>query len=152
MEQINTKYQNVLGAYNAYIRSVEYYMFQQKTMQNSYDNSFSSEELLDGARRSLIQAFEVFIEVFWKYLKWLLEDVCNETLQISSARSIITKACDVRILSEGDARFLLELINLRNQTSHIYKEELALFIGRKLCNARNQITTIVTHCDSKNFI
>jgi hypothetical protein len=152
MEQVSIKYQNVLGAYNPYIRSVEYYIFQQKTMRNSYDNSFSSEELLDGARRSLIQAFEVFIEVFWKYLKWLLEDACNVTLQISSTRSIITKACEVRILNEADARCLLELINLRNQTSHIYKEELALLIVSKLCNARNQITTIVTHCGSKNFI
>jgi hypothetical protein len=152
MEQISTKYQNVLGAYNTYIRSVEYYTFQEKTMQNSYDNSFSSDEILDGARRSLIQAFEIFIEVLWKYLKWLLEEVCTVTLEIATPRSIIAKACEVRILSEADTRILIDLINLRNQTSPIYKEELAVLIAHKLCSMQAHITAIVTHCNDKDFV
>jgi hypothetical protein len=146
MEQATLKYQNLLGAYNTYIRSVELYEFQQKTALNITNSLFSSEELIESARRSLIQAFEILVEVLWKYLKWLMEEIYQVTIEVTAPRPIITKACEIRIITEQQSQQLIDLITLRNQTSHIYKEELIIIIAQKLCAAHTLLSKIITQC------
>ncbi len=143
MEQSALKYKNLLGAWNAYTRSVELYYHQQQKPENQTDGVFSSEEMVESARRSLIQAFEILIEVLWKYLKWLMEEVYQAYIPVTGPRPIVTQACELRIISELDAQSLLNLLTLRNQTSHIYKEELIILITQKLCAAQDQLATII---------
>ena len=151
MEQVDIKYKNVIGAHTAYVRSVDYYEYKQKTILSAGDGSFSADEILDGARRSLIQAFEIFVEVLWKYIKWVLTEVYQTEANVVVPKTIISKACEIRVLSETEARFLINLIGLRNQTSHIYKEELMCIITQKLCSAAPQLAEIVHKLDDKNL-
>lgn len=151
MEQVSLKYTNLVNACAAFIKSIEYYQQLEKMPASTVFASLSHEELLDSARRSLIQAFEVMIDVFWKHLKWLLDEHFQITIGIINPRNVITKACEIRLLTEPDAKLLLELVDCRNKTSHIYKQELAEMITHKLLESWQQIERLVIHCNPQTL-
>lgn len=69
-----------------------------------------------------IQRFEYTIEVMWKTTQRLLFE---QGTVVASPKPTIRHAHTHGILSEDDAERALKLIDLRNLTTHTYKEELA---------------------------
>jgi nucleotidyltransferase substrate binding protein (TIGR01987 family) len=82
-------------------------------------------------RDSLIKRFEFCVDLFWKYLKKYLEIAGGNPPEIYSPKPVIKAACKAKLITEQDTEVLLEMIDSRNQTSHIYKEEIADQIGAK---------------------
>jgi len=78
---------------------------------------------LDG----VIQRFEFTFELGWKLLKALL---VHEGIQCASPRSCIKESFRAGILSDGDS--WIQMLEDRNQTSHIYDEAEATAIYRKI--------------------
>ena len=78
---------------------------------------------LDG----VIQRFEFTFELGWKLLKALL---AHEGLQCASPRSCIKEAFRSGILTDGDS--WIQMLEDRNQTSHIYDEAEAGIIYKKI--------------------
>jgi nucleotidyltransferase substrate binding protein (TIGR01987 family) len=79
--------------------------------QNSTD-----ELVIDGT----IQRFEFCIELFWKMLKRALQE---EGIETGTPREAIQRAYQVKWFD--DERLWLQMLHDRNQTSHIYDEEVA---------------------------
>ncbi len=95
-----------------------------KTKQQNSIGPFEFNVLYPVFRESLIQRFEYTIELFWKYLKKLLEEHAI-FVEYNAPSPVIRQAFSVGILNEQDAETLLRAIKDRNRTSHIYKEEVA---------------------------
>ena len=81
--------------------------------------------IYQAARDSVIQRFEFSIELFWKYMRIFLETSKKTPLNSIFACDIVRSACQFRLISENDAQVCIDMINNRNLTSHIYKEEIA---------------------------
>lgn len=107
------------------------------------------DDLLDGAQRALasltklvgwpgaddviedaaIQRFEYTIEVMWKATQRLL---IEQGIQVASPKPTIRHARLVGVLTEEDTVAALDLIDLRNLTTHTYNETLARGIYPRL--------------------
>ncbi len=81
-------------------------------------------------RDSAIQRFEYTIELFWKTLKVYLQN--DFDIKTISPRQTIKEACAQKILDDNEASFVLEMLRLRNETSHEYAIETAKFVVPKL--------------------
>ncbi len=78
------------------------------------------------ARDSLVQRFEYTFELFWKYLKDYLEDVVQIDEKIANGpNTVISLSCDEQLCSEEERCTLRTMLQERNLTTHMYKEELA---------------------------
>jgi len=81
---------------------------------------------------SLIRRFEFNIDLFWKYLKRYLEEELKQTVKISGPKPIVREACKAKLITEDDAEKIIQIIEERNNSSHIYKEEIADQISNKI--------------------
>lgn len=70
---------------------------------------------------AVIQRFEFMIELFWKFLKRLLE---QDGVQTMTPKDALQRAFQAGWLDD-EARWL-EMLRDRNQTSHLYDEGIAL--------------------------
>jgi len=80
-------------------------------------------------RDSAIQRFEYTIEIFWKVLKIFLE---NENIEVTSPRDVIKKACTYKFITEEESEKILEMLRIRNQTSHDYAMSVAKSLAPEL--------------------
>lgn len=79
-------------------------------------------------RDALIQRFEITFDVAWKVMKsFLLE---QHIIEANSPLVVIQESFKVGIIS--DAEGWLSMKTSRNETSHIYKEELAIEISKRM--------------------
>ncbi len=74
-----------------------------------------------------IQRFEFCTELFWKMLKRALQE---EGIETGTPREAIQKAFQVKWFD--DEHLWLQMLHDRNQTSHIYDEEVAMEIYRRI--------------------
>lgn len=70
---------------------------------------------------SVIKRFEFTIELFWKFLKRIVEAKGIEV--IPSPRDVLKEAYVLRLID--DELIWLNMIKDRNRTAHIYNEEVA---------------------------
>ena len=82
----------------------------------------------DIVRDSAIQRFEFSIDMAWKLLKTCLEEKHGVVCQ--SPKECFREAYKQKVLPYDE--FWLELVDMRNQTSHTYKEELAQNVFERL--------------------
>ncbi len=81
-------------------------------------------------RDSSIQRFEFTVELFWKCIKDYLE--VKEGVLCESPKKCIKKFGKIKQLSEEEILKLLQMIDDRNLTSHLYREQLAEELFAKL--------------------
>ena len=78
-------------------------------------------------RDSIIKRFEYCSDLFWKYLKLILEK--KHGVMVASPRFTYREAATAQIITEQESSVLLRMLDDRNQTSHVYRavfaEELA---------------------------
>jgi nucleotidyltransferase substrate binding protein (TIGR01987 family) len=77
----------------------------------------------DIVRDAAIQRFEYSFEAVWKAAQLYLRE--TEGLEQGSPKSVVRASLQVGILTDGQARLALELVDDRNLTVHTYNEELA---------------------------
>ncbi len=112
MKNVTFKYQNFVKAYTK---------LAQVTAQYDQNN--------DILRDSIIQRFEFTYELAWKTLKAFME-YSGITLNTTFPRSIFKEAYAHKII-DNDAVWI-KLLEDRNATSHIYKEELADQVAQRI--------------------
>lgn len=84
----------------------------------------------DTRRDSLIKRFEYCTDLLWKYLKLYLEERYG-FLEASPKK--VYRACVVaQIVTEPEGEQLLEMVDVRNQTSHTYNEGFAETLSLKI--------------------
>lgn len=138
MERLEIKREKLLSALERLGESVA----DLKKVQQLSDQDFQElsgrfdflekENLYRSRRDSLIQRFEFCSDLFWKYLKLFMTESLKRTVEINAPKSIIRDAHNTKLLTEEDTRKLIEMIDDRNVSSHIYKEEVADEIGTRV--------------------
>ena len=94
-----------------------------KRLEIALVQNLDNELVVDGT----IQRFEFCIELFWKMLKRALQE---EGIETGTPREAIQKAYQVKWFD--DEHLWLQMLHDRNQTSHIYDEEVAMEIYRRI--------------------
>ncbi|MBM3892974.1 DUF86 domain-containing protein [Candidatus Dependentiae bacterium] len=110
-----------------------------------------SEEGLRAARTyrdSTIKRFELATDQFWKILKLYLEQVALAPEE-TTPRAIIRTTARYHIITETEAEQLINMIKSRNQTSHIYQEEIADELMKHTPAALLLMETILVRLDKK---
>lgn len=81
-------------------------------------------------RDGVIKRFEFSAELAWKACKQYLEDMGYK--DINGPKPIMREAFAYGLINNGDA--WIDILNDRNLTSHIYKEETAVEIFNRIKN------------------
>ena len=84
----------------------------------------------DVIRDGVIQRFEFTYELAWKTTKEYLEDI--GIVDKTSPKAVIKEAFVQKIIAD-ESRWLL-MLNDRNLTSHVYKQEIAEEISERIIN------------------
>ena len=95
------------------------------------------------ARDSMIQRFEYCSDMLWKYLKEYLLKVHKVAPEYQSPKYIIQTSAKVGIISEEESRVSLDMVDSRNMTSHIYREEIAQTIAHSIPQYYQLMASIV---------
>ena len=83
-------------------------------------DDFEKDRNSEAFQMSLVQAFEILMELSWKTLKDYLE---NEGMIVGTPKAVIRQAFQAEIINSGDA--WMEALNQRNLTSHTYEDKTA---------------------------
>lgn len=99
-------------------------VFQRRIVSYNIDNESEANQM------SLIQAFEVLIELSWKVLK---DYLANEGTVVNAPKQVIRQAYQFAIIKNGED--WMEALVQRNLTTHTYDEDNFIsvldFISRK---------------------
>lgn len=74
-------------------------------------------------RDALIKRFEFCYDLMWKFLKTYL--YIRHGIQATSPRTVFQECFKQELVSQQEAEALLNMIDDRNQTVHIYDEQIA---------------------------
>ena len=96
-------------------------------------------------RDSAIQRFEFTLDLAWKAIKAFLEEYRG--IRCTSPKGCLKEAFLERIIEHDE--FWLELVDLRNDTVHTYKEELAENVFKKLPNAVQYFENLLMRLDEE---
>ncbi|MFH1619261.1 MAG: HI0074 family nucleotidyltransferase substrate-binding subunit [bacterium] len=99
----------------------------------------------DIVRDSAIQRFEFTIDMAWKLVKTRLEEKYGVVCQ--APKECFREAYKQKLLAYDE--FWLELVDMRNQTSHTYKEEVAQSVFERLPKAAEYMAALVKITDEK---
>lgn len=99
-------------------------------------------------RDSLIQRFEYTTDLFWKYLLLNLE-INNVVLSLKTPSEVIRECYAARMITEDEAQTALAMIKNRNKTSHIYIEEIAEDLAKKIPDFYTVLVNIVDRLHRK---
>ncbi len=108
-----------------------------------------NKQIFLAARGSMIQRFKYCTDLFWKLLKVYLEEVEKVDLTVHSPRGVIRAIVKVETVHVREGKECMEMITSRNQTSHIYHEEIASDIARKIPEFYKLMTTITNRVQEK---
>jgi len=99
----------------------------------------------DIVRDSAIQRFEFTIDMAWKLVKTCLEEKYGIVCQ--APKECFREAYKQKLLAYDE--FWLELIDMRNQTSHTYKEEIARSVFERLPKTAEYMAALVKIIEEK---
>lgn len=87
-------------------------------------------DLSQALRDSVIKRFEFSLDLFWKYLRLYLE--LKHGVTAGGPKDVARQCVDIGVLSPEHGEQILAMIEDRNQTSHIYREEIADIIAKHI--------------------
>ncbi|MDO8464595.1 MAG: HI0074 family nucleotidyltransferase substrate-binding subunit [Gallionella sp.] len=99
----------------------------------------------DIVRDSAIQRFEFTIDMAWKLVKTCLEEKYGVVCQ--APKECFREAYKQKLLAYDE--FWLELVDMRNQTSHTYKEEVAQSVFERLPKTAEYMAALVKILEEK---
>ena len=116
MEQLKKRHKHTQNALDTLKESI-----------NRFKRILNSQNLdeIDTYRDSMIKRFEFTIELTWKYLKLYLEKKVGAKLEHKGPKPTFKYALQYEITSEAETTQAFQMLDNRNRTSHMYKEEIA---------------------------
>jgi nucleotidyltransferase substrate binding protein (TIGR01987 family) len=100
--------------------------------KNGHRYEFDREKIIYALRDSMVLRFKCSIDLLWKYLKEYLEIVLKVTLVVQGPKNIIRTCGTTGILTVAEVELAIQMIDDRNMTSHIYREEIAQIITQRI--------------------
>jgi len=99
----------------------------------------------DIVRDSAILRFEFTIDMAWKLVKTCLEEKYGVVCQ--APKECFREAYKQKLLAYDE--FWLELVDMRNQTSHTYKEEIAQSVFERLPKTAEYMAALMKILEEK---
>lgn len=130
MEPVKERLETMHQALALLKRSIELYRKHDDLFKK--DPSADNKDYFMGMRESMIQRFEYNFDLFWKLLKVYLADVEKIVLDAPTPTSVVRACVQYGILSEQEGNNAMSMRDGRNMTSHIYREEVAMFEAQKI--------------------
>lgn len=130
MDKLIQKHQKIMQALATLEKAVNTFTLFVKEGK-SYNPHLDYEEEYRGLRDSMIQRFEYCTDLFWKYLKKYLEEK-HLAPEVKTPAEVIRKSYAVHLIAEDEAENFLTMIKDRNMTSHMYIEEFAEILAKKI--------------------
>jgi len=130
MGKIKLKKEQMIKALNQLEKSI--INFEKIDLLPENIDLIEKEDLFFAFREFMIHRFEFCVDLFWKYLKRYIEEVLKKSIALNSPRTVVREACRIKLISEEDSQKIMEMVDARNMTSHIYKEEVADQISSKI--------------------
>ncbi len=132
-EKVILKYETLMQAVNSFKEAIDLFdkiLLLQKEQELSGSNflELNMHKVVLGLRDSVIQRFEYSVDLLWKYLKVYLEEIQGVSIDVSSPKNIMRMCAKIGLLNEKESDLAQEMIEQRNLTSHIYREEIAQII------------------------
>lgn len=153
MERLKIQYKNLLASLDTFESAIHLFKTTSKQKflielrdpadEMSQKIILNYENVLKGLRDSLMQRFEYCVDTLWKYLKDYLETVIGTDLEIKGPRPVIRATGNARLMSEDDVELAMLMIDSRNRSSRIYKEEIAQEIADQIHEYHKLIRKIV---------
>ena len=148
MDKLEAMHKQLLKALSSLDESI--LLFKDLSLKKTVvTGQYRYDQMYRAFRESMIQRFEFCTELFWKYIKNYVEHVA-EPVEYNSPSPVIKTAFRVGVLNELDAEGALEMIKDRNRTSHIYKEEVAEELTKKIPQHYQLMNEVVSRLTAKN--
>lgn len=135
MEKLMVKYEVLIKCNNAFSRSLKLY----QTPLPPIGDKLALEEALNA---SVIKHFELFYETFFKYLKFYLFE--KHGLNITGSKTLLRGCYDLKIVEGNELTRLLEIVDIRNATTHMYDEAQSKRISAVITDHAGIIEKVVT--------
>ena len=129
MERLNLKYEQLQQAYKQLKIIIKLFL-------EKKDNAVPKEELII-YQDSLIQRFEICFDLTWKYIKTYLEDIHG--IVSRSPKFVLQESFKQNLFNEKTLKKFLSMVDDRNTTSHVYDEDTAEEIGKRIEEAVGRI-------------
>ena len=120
-EQLKIRYEIILTAIKSLDEAIK--LFKQYDIPMYIQQSNTFEQEYRAHRDSVIKRFEYSLDTLWKYLKFYLEATTG--IVQSSPKPIFRECLRNNIISEPETLLCMNMVNARNETSHMYREEIA---------------------------
>jgi nucleotidyltransferase substrate binding protein (TIGR01987 family) len=140
MEKVTKKFTALYTALTTLSDSIDLFLECKETANNN--PTPRNEKFALGMRDSMIQRFEYCTDLFWKVLKFYLEEVEKISVGVVSPRSVVRAAVTARIITEDEGQQCMKMIENRNKTSHMYHAEIAQDIAQDVPAFHHLIKTI----------
>lgn len=114
-------------------------------------NQNKDEDIKQIYRDSMIYRFKFCVDLLWKYCKDYLENIEKLTTNTNSPRGVFRNLALNKIITEEQSTQALEMVDCRNQTSHIYQEEVAKDISEEIPEYYNLMLNIFNLLQKKQF-
>src|SRR5258706_14178904 len=141
MKKLNKKYTDLVKMHEALRTSIELY----KTAIETHKDHETQEERRD----STIKRFELTYYLLWKYLQDYI--AINQAVTFDSPRKVFQQCLASNITDAHETEQLLQLIESRNLTTHVYDANLADEVALKISGSFNIIHTIIMRVAPKNI-
>ncbi|MFH0898775.1 MAG: nucleotidyltransferase substrate binding protein [bacterium] len=132
MDKVKSKYDKLVQAVKTLEQAIEDLNNIDKIIDRSIERD--SEAFLNVVgiyRDSIVKRFEYCVDLLWKYVRLYLENVKQLSIETNTPKDSFRHAFQARILTKEETELALEMVQSRNQTSHIYKEEIADFVAKR---------------------
>lgn len=140
MEELAIRYQQILQAYKRldYMTKKFLQLLQESSLHKLQTNE---ENELITHRDALIKRFEFCFDITWKFFKLFLKN--NYSIDANSPRKVFQEGYQQNLFTREETAQLLEMIDARNETTHVYDEERATTISKKIIVYYDLLATIV---------
>lgn len=105
--------------------------YEYKTLYAAHSTE-KNEQFFTIVRDATIQRFEYCTDLIWKVLKVYLEDVEKGHVESFFPRGVVREGVNSAFISEVEGKELMDMVDSRNKTSHIYHEAIADDIANKI--------------------
>jgi nucleotidyltransferase substrate binding protein (TIGR01987 family) len=129
MEQLALRYEQLIKAYGRLSYMTHKFVKLSQQAKNRTVVGEEEDELI-AHRDALIQRFEFCYDLTWKYLRQLLKE--KHGIEANSPRKVFQECYAQKILTNDETVQLLEMIDARNETSHVYDENMAERVSQKI--------------------
>lgn len=124
MENLTKRLEKLVRSSQACKRSIRLY-------KNPREDATDDE--LEAFVTSVIKNYELLYEVLWKYLKYYLNEKLGKDIQ--GSKTIFRTCLEYKLINESELLILLELVDQRNTTAHVYDEATARIICEEIMSA-----------------